>query len=340
MKPPPDTLSLLRRLVRFVYRENLHRILMVLFVLWVLSAIGLWRLEGGGEGRGFLDWLWWSIVTLTTVGYGDITPATVPGRLIGIFLMFSGIGILSMVTATIASLFVELRLRRDRGMGTYDLKDHIILCQWNHRTAEILRELRADRRTADSAIVLIAETDAKPVDDELLHFVRGGVSEETLHRAGITEAKTVVILGDNRLEAGARDAQVVLATLTIESLNPDVYTIAEVVDEANVRHCERARADEVIVAQQLSSRLTASAAIDHGLSKVVTELLSQRFGNDLRKMALPDDLAGRTFFDAFVEMKKTNSAIAVAVQRNGEVTTNPAADFTLAAGDHLIAIVD
>lgn len=340
MRPSPEPTSFLRRLVNFIYRENLHRIIAVLVAMAILSAVGLWRLEGGPGGPSFLDWLWWSIVTLTTVGYGDITPTSAPGRLIGILLMFCGIGILSMLTATIASYLVDLRLRKDRGMGSFDLHDHIILCHWDHRTGEILKELRSDRRTAASPIVLIAEVDSKPVDDDLLHFVRGKVNEETLRRSGIERAATVVILGDSRLDVESRDAQVVLATLTVETLNADAYTIVEVVEEENVQHCVRARADEVIVAHQLSSSLTASAAIDHGLSKVVSELLSQRYGNDLRKVPLPEGLSGRDFLDAVVEMKRTAKSIVVAVERGGEVTTNPAADYRLEAGDSLIAIVD
>jgi voltage-gated potassium channel len=340
MRLLPDPTSLLRRLWRFVYQENLHRILAVLVAMALFTAIALWRLEGGPGGPSFFDWLWWSIVTLTTVGYGDITPKSFPGRMIGVLLMFGGIGILSMLTATIASFLVQLRLRRERGMGSYDFRDHIVLCQWNHRSGEVLKELRSDRRTAGSPIVLIAEAESKPVDDELLYFVRGKVNEETLRRAGIERAATVVILGDNRLDAASRDAQVVLATLTVETLNPACYTIVEVVEEENVQHCLRARADEVIVAHQLSSSLMASAATDHGLSKVVSELLSQRYGADLRMVPLPASLAGREFFDAFVEMKKTAKSIVVAVQRGAEVVTNPASDYRLEAGDRLVAIVD
>lgn len=335
-----NSLSLLRRLGQFLRRENLHRVLVVLLALSLFSAVALWRLEGGADKPSFVDWLWWSVVTLTTVGYGDITPSTPAGRLIGIFLMFSGIGTLSMLTATIASFFVELRLKRDRGMGSYDLNGHVILCHWNHSTEEVLRELRADPRTAESAIVLIADVDSKPLDDDLLHFIRGNVTEETLRRAGVERAATVVIMGDDRFDASTRDAQAVLATLTVETLNPAAYTIVEVVDEENVRHCRRAHADEVIVAHQLSSSLIASAAVDHGLSKVVTELLSQRYGNDLRSLPAPAALAGKEFAQALAEMKRTNSAIVVAVQRGDEVITNPDADFVIEAGDHLIAIVN
>jgi len=329
--------SFFQRALRFWSRENLHRILGALVLLSVLSAVGLWRLEPNAP---FADWLWWSVVTLTTVGYGDITPSSVGGRLIGIVLMFFGIGVLSMLTATIASFFVERNLKRERGMGLYKLQDHIIICQWNDRAREILCELRANPRTAKTPVLLLADVDSKPVDDDQLHFLRGSATEENLRQAGIDKASTVVILGNNRLDENARDAQVVLAALAVESLNPEVYTIAELVGEENVPHCQRARADEIIVGRVFSSHLIATATIDHGLSKVISEVLSSRYGNDLEKLPVPEALAGREFFEVFSEMKRTNSAIVVAVQRGEEVVTNPASEYRVEPTDHLIAIVD
>ena len=96
-------------------------------------------------------------------------------------------------------------------------------------------------RSARAPILLLADTETKPIDDEHLYFVRG---EENLRRANVERAATVVIVGDRRLDYTARDAKVVLSTLTVETLNPDVYSIVELASEDNVRHCERAHANE------------------------------------------------------------------------------------------------
>lgn len=334
----PSSDSLLRRLLRFMYQENLHRVLLVIFGLSVASALALWSLE---PGRPLTDWLWWSMVTITTVGYGDLTPSGTPGRMIGILLMFSGIGVLSMFTATVASFFVELQVRRNRGKKNLRFKDHYILCEWNSRGRAIYQELRSDPRTAERTIVLLTDgIEEKPVDDDDLHFIHGDSSEESLKRAGVTDAATVVILGDDRLEPAARDAKVVLTTLTAEHLNPDAYTVVELVREENARHCERAHADEIIVGDEFSSRLIASAAVDHGISKVMSELLSTRYGNDLRKIPLPESLAGKPFLEVMTEMKRANSRTTLAVMRGDRVITNPAADFQTADGDLLIVIAE
>jgi voltage-gated potassium channel len=327
----------LKRLLRFIQRENLHRLLLILAILLLLSTAGLVLFE---SGVGWANALWWSIVTLTTVGYGDIAPTTFAGRIIGVVVMIFGIGMLGMFTATIASIFVEKKLKENRGMKSFKFENHIILCEWNHRTAEILKELRSDKRMEEQPVVLIANVEMKPVDDEDLYFIKGDVNEENLNRANLKKAKTVVILGDETLDTNARDAQVVLATLTVESMNPAVYTIVELVNESNVRHCKRANADEIIVGNEFSSRLISRSALDHGISLVLSELLSSAYGNELYKIPFPAGLAGKKFIDIFTEMKNRYNSIILAVQRGSDntVISNPPADYPVAQEDFLIII--
>ena len=326
----------LRRFVGFMHRENLFRLAAVISVLILGGTAGF----AFFEGRPLPDALWWSVVTLTTVGFGDIFPLSLGGRLIGVVLMFFGIGVLGMFTATIAGVFVEQRMRKDRGMDSYDFEGHIILCGWNDRMQEILADLRADARSAGADIVLVGEVDAKPVADDRLHFVRGDVTEENLKRAGIETVATVVIVGDESLDYGARDATTVLSTLTVKSLNPKAYAIVELATEANVRHCQWAGADEIVVGAELCSRVMSTAAHDHGISTVLRELLSAQVGQDLVTEAAPSALAGRPFFEVFSALKRNEDKIAVAIHRRGEgpIETNPGADAVVAAEDRLVVI--
>ena len=164
---------------------------------------------------------------MTIVGYGDITPETLPGRFIATMDMLVGIGVLAVLTAKIASTLVEHKNQERLGMKTYNPQNHFIICEWNYRTQNILKELRHEPKTRRLPVVLIANIEGKPIDDDYLYFVRGDASDETLMRANLPESDTVIILGDDSLEYSNRDVRVALATLTLESINPDVYTIVD-----------------------------------------------------------------------------------------------------------------
>jgi voltage-gated potassium channel len=71
-----------------------------------------------GEFESIWDGVWWAVVTVTTVGYGDVYPTSVVGRLIGIAVMLAGIGFLSVLTATVASRFVQTDTGSDEVLDT------------------------------------------------------------------------------------------------------------------------------------------------------------------------------------------------------------------------------
>lgn len=318
-------------------QEKVFQLLFVILTIVLGSAVLISRLE---PDLSFISAIWWSIVTLTTVGYGDISPVTPGGRIVAVVIMFFGIGVLGMLSASLAALLISKKLKENSGMCKTKLTDHIILCEWNHRTRAILKELRTDSKSRDSAIVLIADITEKPVDDTLLFFVKGQVNEETLKQANLAQARTVVVLGDDTLEATSRDAKVVLTTLTIESMANEVYSVVELVDKSNEQHCRRAHADEIIIGSELSSHLLATAALDHGISRIISELLSSRYGNELYAVPVPEKLAGNRFLDVLLHMKQEQQATVLGIQkgRGGELITNPDIDYLVTEQDYLVII--
>ncbi|XOF33957.1 MAG: potassium channel family protein [Candidatus Electrothrix sp. YB6] len=327
----------LKQLYLLLLRENLLYLSAVIVVLVLVSA---WLIAKFEPGVSFSSGIWWSIVTLTTVGYGDISPATPAGRVLAVIIMFFGIGLLGMLSAGLAAVFISRKSRENRGMCPSTVENHIILCEWNHRAKAILKELRADPHTEDAPIVLVADIEQKPVDDRNLIFIRGVVSEDTLEKANLKKARTIIVLGDDSVESTARDAKVVLTTLTVESINPEVYSVVELVDKSHEQYCLRANADEIIIGSELSTHLIASAALDHGISKVVSELLSNRYGNELYAMPVPTDMVGSKFLDVFVGMKTKENVIVFGVQkgRGGTFIPNPDGDYPVTENDLLLVI--
>ena len=327
----------LQKLLLFLQRENVINLFAVILIIVLISGGLIAFFE---PDLSFASGVWWSIVTLTTVGYGDISPSTTGGRILAVLIMFFGIGLLGMLSASLATLLIRKRMKEDKGMCASTVNNHIIICEWNHRTRAIIKELRADSQTSIIPLILIADIEEKPIDDDNLFFIRGSVNEETLEKANLMKAQTIVVLGDDSVETTARDAKVVLSTLTIESMNPDVYSVVELVDKANEQHCMRANADEIIIGSELSSHLIASATNNHGISKVISELLSNHYGNEFYSMPVSEKMVGSKFLDIFIAMKTESNATVLGIQkgRNGEFISNPDGDYLVSEKDNLLVI--
>ncbi len=104
----------IKRLYRSLKRRNVFSILCITGPTIFFGAVGLYCLDEYYRSQGpssILDTLWWALVTITTVGYGDVVPHTHLGRVVGMILMFSGVVLVSLFTATIASIYVERKIK-------------------------------------------------------------------------------------------------------------------------------------------------------------------------------------------------------------------------------------
>jgi len=332
----------MRQFFRLLKRENIPRLLLLTVFSIIIGTLGLWLFERAYNSNvtSLLDAIWWSFVTVTTVGYGDISPITLGGRITAVIVMLLGIGFLGMFTATIASVFVEHKLKEERGLKKVNITNHTILCGWNHRAEAVFQEIRSDKVLQDTKIVLIADIDAKPLDDDSFFFVKGDVTEENLRRANLEKAKNVIIVADDRLDPRSRDAKTILNTLTVESINPNVYTCVEIEDASNANYCRRAKADEIIISGEFSSKMLALAALHHGISKLIDELLSSRYGSNLYKYKVPASFVGQKFIDIFLKAKSDYNCTIVAIESESEkiFISNPPADYQIKPDDFLIII--
>jgi voltage-gated potassium channel len=314
-----------RKLFKILRRERIPLLVKSILVFAIVSSIFIIFLETRNQDsniRTFFDAMWWSFVTMTTVGYGDHYPITVAGKIFGVFLMFSGIAISSFFTATIASIFVSRRLKEGRGLETVDSKQHLVICGWNKHTNQILTSIyHHDEFNFDQDVVLICDISEEQfyeLQDRYprvnLRFVRGDHSDDVvLKRARVHDAATVIILSEDEADANLADDKVILATLAIKSTNKKVKVIAELNYPHNVAHLQRANVDEIVVKGEFIGYLLGTATCSPGISEVVRELLNVGTGNGLLQVPIPVDLVGKNFRALFERFRNERSAIVLGV---------------------------
>ena len=206
----------LRLLVAIAERENFSRLLTVALVLFMFSGVLVWALETQSEeplitniGEG----LWYSIVTMASVGYGDYTPKTVAGRIYGGFLIFAGVTLFSFMSATIASILVAQRIREGRGLQAIKFKNHILMCGWNAYAERIIQGIAQAAGNTRTQVVLINQMAEDQVNELLLRiqdlvearYVRGdAASEAVLERAGVRDARSAIVLADTSVRSEER----------------------------------------------------------------------------------------------------------------------------------------
>jgi voltage-gated potassium channel len=309
-----------------IARSNLVGIFGAFGAAVLLSATIVWLIEerpGEGMFHTLFDGVWWAVVTLATVGYGDKYPVTVLGRVAGIVTILSGIVITSLISGTVASIFVERRIREGKGLQDLRLKNHLLICGWNPEAESILADLATMESEKGVPIVLVNWMESEDFDAEKarfpsldLRFVRGDFTQETvLKRASAGTAHTCVVVPDATGTASLNNAdeRTILCCLAMRSLNPDIDVSAEILHPESEAHLSRARVDNIVVGSEYSGYMLSSAHISKGLPRAARKLLSSGQGPRLKESALPAQLVGKTFAEASAWFLANGKGVLVGV---------------------------
>lgn len=298
-------------------RERIPMLAAATAVLLFVGASAVFVAESSaphGTIRGFGDALWYGLATITTIGYGDVTPVTPAGRIASIVLMFGGVGLVSVFTATFASVLVTQRIREGRGLDRVRTKGHLIVCGWSQYAERVLEALAVAGK--DQQVVLVNELPEQDLSELAMrlrgaHVVRGDPgSEITLDRANVREAAAAIVLADPS-RPGA-DERTALVTLTLKSLRPDLIVTAEAVDLKSEAHLRRAGADEVVTSGEFNAFLLSSATAAPGIPAVVRPLLSHG-ANSLRRVPIPAEHVGRTFGELSRWVRERDGTLLIAI---------------------------
>ncbi|MBW1878777.1 MAG: ion transporter [Deltaproteobacteria bacterium] len=227
------------------------------------------------------DGFWWAIVTLTTVGFGDITPQTLEGRLVGAALMVGGMFTLALFAGIAGHTLLSgvLSIREDQ-FRMSDYIDHIVVCGYEEGSRTLLDALLAEEFAEHTALVLFGPGERPPGVQLPFFWISGDPAKEReLNKARVGYARAVVLVGSRVLVPQQADASTILMAFTIRRylrklavtrrrVKP-LYIVAEILEPENVEHARASGVDEVIESSRLGFSLVAHAVSEPGTGRIM-----------------------------------------------------------------------
>lgn len=298
-------------------------IILMAFIL-LLASTAMYLVERRNFAvQGFLDSIWWALVTVTTVGYGDIVPTTIIGRVIAFGLMISGMILVSLFTAAIASVFVSRRIKEGKGLENVRDRDHIVICGWNPGGMDLIHGVINHFKPKIPVIVLVNELPREEVDSILYRFgeaefryVRGNFTkEEILARANVKHAQVALILSDtdSHHPYEKADERTIFGSMALKAVAPKIRICAELKNAENREHLKRANVDHIVVRGEFNPAMLAGAASGTGLAMVMKKLFDLDEPNTLWRTKISERFVGRTVGELSEHMRKKYSAILLAI---------------------------
>jgi len=333
-----------------IYKNRFFRVFLLFGTITLIGAALVLIFEvkrPETDYQNLWDSIWWAIVTIFTVGYGDKTPVTVGGRLIAILVMVAGIYLVSLITATISSIFVAKKIREDRGLETINYDNHLILCGWNDHAEAIIDHIFSIDPDKHLKLILVNELPEEQINSILdkfrkykVKFIRGDYTRHApLERASIGSASAVILLPNlDKYEPTTADEKTLLATLNIKTNFPKLKVIAFIMNPENEVHVRRAKADEIFISDQFTDFIIASNVLKPGLADVVAELLSPHSEHLLTTVEIPARFIHKPFQDLFQAFKKQHGYLTLGLV--SELESVGISDFLSADTSHLDAFIE
>ncbi len=318
----------------------------LLLAMLFATTTAMLAFEGGDNPSldSFKEAFWFSIYSLLANEPIPGPPHSLGGRIISLFLMLFGLATFAVFTGTISAVMVERMRQTGNTMSWDELEDHILICGWNRKAEIIVGEYVSAKPGVP--IVVIAKLDGDPqfTDPNLrkeIQFLNEDFTKAAaLELVGVKRASTCIILSDTTRGRNERDAdaRTVLTALTVEKLNPEVYTCAELNRREYSDHLALGNVNSFVVSGEHSAFLLAQAALNQAALGIFSELLSYSTGNRFCRVRAPASWKGKTFFDALVIVKEKHDAILIAVaDGKGGMSVNPH-NYVFVGGEEAVAI--
>lgn len=333
-----------KQIVRIVYS------LAAFVAAYLLLLLGLLAVERGAEGssiHSFGDALWYSVVTLTTVGYGDMYPVSPVGRIFGYLFVIASIGVLGYLIGQLTSLINNIREQRQFGLRGTSFTHHVIIIGWNRFARSVVDNLvHTGTRVAvvtDNKDHLTMVKNTYP-SKQVFTLFSDYHNFTLIRRANIDKASMVFINLDD-------DAEKLVYYVNCKRRFPETVPYTVIPDNPELISTFRnAGVQNVLSKDQIAAKVIASYVFEPDVAAYAEDLMtaaSEKTQYDIQQYRLKPEnpYAGKTYREALQGLYKEFNAVLIGYSRFEEgkwqLRKNPhEKSFALQANDHLIVITD
>lgn len=341
------------RVLQWLFKQRLTEYLLTVILLIFATLFGTLGLSHFRRAPLNSGWdvlaqsFWETVFSLVAGEYINTFPNTLGGKIVILLVQFCGLTFFALLTGTVSAVMIE-KLKEGTVLSRLmleDLEQHILVCGFNAGVETIIFEFQNHPQFRDREIVIITERNEPPTLDipypSRVRTIKDDFTRvDVMRKCNIDTCAVAVIVSDisggrSRQDA---DARTVLAALTIEKLNPDVHTCAELSNAHSESHLRMGGVNEVIVTRSISGHLLAQAALYSSNVHLLQELLKPTQGHTFMPIKPDSEYVGKKFSEVLGLHHAKMGTIPIAIEKeSGELMINPR-NYTLDEGDKLICI--
>lgn len=297
------------------------------------------RAHPDGTIRTFVDALWYSLITLTTIGYGDLYPVTALGKLVSLTLVIGSIGVIGFFIGEISNKINAYMEKKKKGLMGTDFQNHYVIIGWNNFGSMVAEQvINANQNVA---IVVNSMKDLETINakfskDQVFVFFNESKAISDLIKVNIQSSKAVFVnLND--------DSKTLVFVINLKKQFPEVNITTTCAQQELRDTLLNVGVGNVVLQNEITSRMVASSLFEPHVAEYVNDLIATSIledDNDIQQYRVieTNPYLGKTYIEAFIQLKHDLNIILIGLVVDGHLVKNPSDDYSIKKDDYLVII--